>query len=299
MYESNLQSDQNQFWLNAGLMILIAGLFVAGLYYYQQQQLSNLQTEINQLKDQLATLNDASVIETPQESSNSAQEIAQEEIIEAGPRDLPRIALTFDADMTTGMQQKEDQWYDPEVIEILKEEQIPATFFLTGLWAETYPDTAKQLADNNLFEIESHGYQTKAFSKPCHGLNALQDKQKKKESITKAQQSIKEATGQTPTYFRFPGGCYQEQDLSLVNELGLKAVQWDVVSGDAFAESSSYIVNTTVSKTRNGSVVVLHLGGPNAPHTAQALKEIIPQLKEKGFRFATLHSLLNPPSVSE
>ncbi|MEF8846997.1 MAG: polysaccharide deacetylase family protein [Candidatus Paceibacterota bacterium] len=296
MYEANSQKE-DQFWLNIGLMILIAGLFVAGLYYYQEKQLTEMKEEIENLEAQLTNSEDHSTSNNPAGNSTDS-EISQEEIITSGPRDLPRIALTFDADMSSGMKKQEVRWYDPKIIEILKEEQIPATFFLTGMWAETYPEVTKQLANNGLFEIENHSYQTKSFSQPCYGLTPLSSKEEKVEVIQKAQQTIKEITNTTPNYFRFPGGCYQEQDLQLVNESGLRAVQWDVVSGDAFANNASSIVNKTLSNTRNGSIIVFHLGGPNAPHTAQAIKEIIPKLEEEGFKFVTLQSLLDPPSVS-
>lgn len=297
MYEVNSQSNQSQFWLNVVIMILIAGLFVAGLYYYQQKQLTQLEEEVKGLQSQLASLN----TETEFNAKNTANlpaKVDQEEIITSGTRELPKVALTFDTDMTSSMKDKGAQWYDPEIIELLNEKQVPATFFLTGMWAETYPEAAKQIANNNLFQVESHSYQSKAFSQPCHGLSVLKNKEEKKVAIEKAQQAIKEATGVTPSYFRFPGGCYEQQDLELVNQAGLKAVQWDVVSEDAFAESANPIIDKTLQQTQNGSIVIFHLGGPNAPHTTQALKEIIPRLRKEGYQFTTIHPLLNPPSVS-
>lgn len=292
MYEAS-SKNQDQFWLNVSIMILIAGLFVAGLYYYQEKQLTEVRKNIKNLETKLATLTTTS----PTSNSSATEvKINQKKIITSGAEDLPRIALTFDADMNSGMSKRE-QWYDPKIIEMLKEKEVPATFFLTGMWAETYPKVAKQLANNNLFEIENHSYQTKAFSQPCYGLSPLTSKKEKTEAVEKAQQTIKGVTGETPDYFRFPGGCHQKKDLKLVNDLCLKGVQWSVVSGDAFAENGSSIVRKTLNNTYNGSIVVLHLGGPNAPHTAEALKEIIPELRNKGFKLTTLWSLLNPPSV--
>lgn len=292
MYETSPQSNQGQFWLNVSIMILIAGLFVAGLYYYQQKQLTEIRNEVENLETQLATLNTNFTSDL-----DTSENIDQEQAITSGTGELPKVALTFDADMTNGMS-KQRQWYDPKIIELLNEKEVPATFFLTGMWVETYPDAAKSLANNNLFEIESHSYQTKAFSQPCYGLSVLKNEKEKTTAVKKARQTIKSVTGVSPTYFRFPGGCYQQKDLKLVNNLGLKAVQWDVVSGDAFAENASPIVNKTLEQTQNGSIVVFHLGGPNAPHTARALKEIIPKLREKGYQFTTVYPLLNPPTVS-
>lgn len=295
MYEAS-SKNQDQFWLNVGIMILIAGLFVVGLYYYQEKELTEVRENIKNLEAKLASLNTNSPTSTNLPLTKT--KINQEKIITSGPKDLPRIALTFDADMTSEMKKQDTRWYDPKIIEILKEKQVPATFFLTGMWTETYPKVAKQLANNSLFKVESHSYQTKAFSQPCYGLSALTSKEEKTKAIKKAQRTIKEVTGKTPRYFRFPGGCYEKQDLKLVNSLGLKGVQWNAVSGDAFAENSSSIVKKTLNNTYNGSIIVFHLGGPNAPHTTEALKELIPKLRKKGFKLTTLRSLLNPPTVS-
>ena len=73
------------------------------------------------------------------------------------------VALTFDADMTPGMLRelkagKVASWYNGKVIEALRQQQAPATLFLTGLWIETYPDATKQLAADPLFELGNHSY---------------------------------------------------------------------------------------------------------------------------------------------
>jgi len=296
MYEFN-SSNQDQLWLNIGLAILIAGLFVTGLYYYQDKQLTQLESRVENLKTQLASLIKSNDPQLPKLTSPNKQETTQGEVITSGTRELSRIALTFDADMTVSMREENAQWYDPDIIKTLKEQQVPATFFLTGMWARTYPEVTEELAENDLFKIGNHAYQTMSFSQPCYELTPLKTKQSKVESIRRTQQIIKDITGQEPTYFRFPGGCYQKEDLKLVNDQGLKVVQWDVISGDAFANSTSFVVDKTLESIRNGSIIVFHLGGPNAPKTNQALKQIIPELKQRGFRFDTIHSLLNPPTV--
>jgi peptidoglycan/xylan/chitin deacetylase (PgdA/CDA1 family) len=66
-----------------------------------------------------------------------------------------------------------------------------------------------------------------------------------------------------------------------------------VVSGDAFQPNPDPIVQAVVDRVRPGSIVVMHLhGGPNAPATDEALRRIIPALKQKGYRFVTLSELL-------
>src|SRR2546426_10677076 len=82
---------------------------------------------------------------------------------DSGPRDSGAVALTFDADLSPNMLRhlqsgRVSSWYNREVREILDSERVPATIFLTGLWASTYPAEARSLAEDSLFEIGSHGF---------------------------------------------------------------------------------------------------------------------------------------------
>ena len=84
------------------------------------------------------------------------------------------VALTFDADMTRGMIQRihagrlRSPQYDPRILDILRDTRTPATFFVTGLWAETYPDVVKEIAATPLFEVENHSFDHAAWS-GCSG----------------------------------------------------------------------------------------------------------------------------------
>ncbi len=206
-----------------------------------------------------------------------------------GPSDKPRVALTFDADMTAGMKRRLDahlvsSWYNQEVINILEKNQTKATLFLTGMWVEVYPKEAKALAQNPLFEIGSHSYSHPAFHWPCYTLRRIGQNEKGTE-IDKTQAILK-SIGVENSLFRFPGGCHSKDDSDLVNSRGISIVNWDVSSTDAFNQNTDRIVKGVVGKVKNGSIVVFHLhGGPNAPKTAPALEQIIPKLKDRGFEF--------------
>lgn len=215
-------------------------------------------------------------------------------IITNGQRDKKQIALTFDADMTYKMlaelkQGKVDKWYDEKIFNTLKETSTPATFFITGLWAETYPEITKDLATNPLFEIGNHSFDHAGFTESCYHLGQAKDK---KAEIAKTQEIIFNLTGKTPQLFRFPGGCSTQEDFDLVYNLGLQVIGWDVSSGDAFSKSEKSVYNKTMKLTRNGSIIVMHTGGPNDPETSSALPEIIRALQEKGYSFVTVSDLL-------
>lgn len=303
MLPKTTTTSKKYFIINLIAVIIIAALFAGASYYYQNQQLADLRGKIQDLNQSISSLQTASLVSGPSPTSATPTP-SQAQVISAGPRDLPRVALTFDADMTASMKQKLDQeqveaWYDPKLIEILNQHQVPATFFLTGMWAETYPELTKKIFSNDLFEIGNHSYQTKAFNTPCYGLEQLKTKPKKLTAMNKTQQVFKDLTGKTSSYFRFPGGCYTDQDVKLVNGLGLRIIQWDVISEDAFADDASEIVEKTLNKVKNGSIVIMHVGGPNAPYTAEALKSIIKKLRKDGFELVTISDLLSPPTVTE
>lgn len=214
-----------------------------------------------------------------------------------GRRDQPNIALTFDADMTPSMLKllqsgQVKSWYNSKIVDILHRENIPATIFITGMWAELYPDIIKQLAVDPLFEIANHSYSHPGFTPHCFTLTSITDTAKN-DQIDKPQQILSRLTGQPPQYFRFPGGCQSDTDVKLVNSHGLTVVGWDVASTDAFNTNQNSIVRQVETKTQNGSIIVFHFhGNRNAPRTADALEQIIPFLKNKGFHFVKISDLI-------
>jgi len=212
-----------------------------------------------------------------------------------GPRTGRLVALTFDADMTPAMlallrRGVVQSWYNREVIDVLRAERVPATLFLTGLWASTYPDDARALAADPLFEIGSHTFDHAAFRTPCYGLAAASDRGWE---LDEAQRVIQAVTGTSPTLVRLPGDCYVQDDVHLARQKGLKVISGDVRAGDAFNPSAAAVGNRVISQTMPGSIVVMHLHGPPyAPMTAAALRRIIPALRQRGFEFTTVGRLL-------
>lgn len=239
-------------------------------------------------------------------SSNLTQKITKQElsigsnkIIWHGPRSKKEIALTFDADMTPIMvwwlhTGQVDTYDDTRITNYLSAHQIPSTFFLTGLWAESYPNATRELAQNPLFEIENHTYSHPSMAGYCFDQPQIPQSQYSSE-IEKTQQILKKIADVTPHYFRFPGGCYNQSDLNLVKDEGLQTVHWDVVANDGFNNNEQQVISNVLNETQNGSIIVMHIGGPttNTPVTALALPIIVNALKKRGFEFVTVSELLN------
>ncbi len=207
------------------------------------------------------------------------------------------IYFTFDADMTPRMerqlaQKKVKQWYDPEIIDYLETEKIPATIFVTGMFAETYPTTVSLWSQNNLFSIGNHSYSHPGFTPHCYGLATASSTIAKKEEITRTQSILQKITGSPPRQFRFPGLCHTTTDDQLVTQLGLQVVGADDISGDAFNHNLNTIVKTVLKRAHNGSILLMHTGGPHAPKTLAALKKIVPLLRHQGYEFKNL-----PPRI--
>lgn len=206
------------------------------------------------------------------------------------------VALTFDACMTLGMEKKlndgrSKSYFNKPVIDELIKENVPATLFLTGLWAKNYPGVTKSLAQNPLFEIGNHSYSHPAFTANCFGLPYINSSDKEKE-IQMSQEILTKLTGKHPTLFRFPGGCYGKSDLEQIKKYGLRNVGWDLASGDAFNNNPGSIVKRVESRVAPGSIIVMHMNGNiDAPVTAEALPEIIAYLKSNGYTFVKVSQL--------
>lgn len=207
------------------------------------------------------------------------------------------VALTFDLDMSPSMQADLRRglvrsWIDRDALAQLQAGHVAATLFMTGLWAETYPALARDLARSGQFEIGNHSYSHPAFHLPCYGLPGRTAGGLVFE-VERAQQAIGQATGLTPSYFRFPGGCLDPAGVAMVRAHGLTPIQWSLNSIDAFNHNAAQIASTVISRVQPGDIIVMHLmGGPNAPASGAALRQIIPALRAKGFRFVTVGELL-------
>ena len=202
------------------------------------------------------------------------------------------VYLTFDADMTYGMKRNVEaglaNYYDPELLKYLEDNHIAATFFVTGMFGEVYPDVVREIGANPNFAIGNHTYDHRAFTKNCYNLSAVWTAQDKTAEILSTQKIIQTLTGQAPKYFRYPGLCHSPADDTLVENLGLTINNNDIISADGFAHDPKHVANTVQARVREGSVVVMHPGGANAQATTSAIKIIIPKLQEMGYQFGKL-----------
>ncbi len=181
------------------------------------------------------------------------------------------IAISFDAAWGADKTKK--------IVDILKERNVKATFFLVGFWVDAYKDEVVYIADNGM-EIGNH-------SKNHLHMSTL-DKQKAKEEIEYVNVVVRNLTGVTPKVFRAPFGEYDDKLISCIEECGMTPIQWDVDSLDWKGISADEIVKRVVGKTTSGSIILCH---NNSDHILEALPVILDELTAKGYKFVTMSEL--------
>ena len=122
-----------------------------------------------------------------------------------------KVAISFDA--AWGADKTE------QIIEVLNEYQVGATFFLVGFWVDDYSEIVKKI-DENGYEIGTHSN--------THPDMVKLDKSTMKSELEVSISKIKAITGKDVTLFRAPFGSYNNTLLETCSELGLKTIQWDV-----------------------------------------------------------------------
>ncbi|MHB8418857.1 MAG: polysaccharide deacetylase family protein [Myxococcales bacterium] len=202
-----------------------------------------------------------------------------EEVLNHGPRDRPRIALTFDA--CSGPPPGK---LDGAVLRELVDAHVPATIFVGGRWAEQSPARVKALLADPLLELGSHSY------RHPH-LETLSDGALRRE-LARAISALAAQTGRPPTLLRAP---YLEADARVVRiarELGFTVIGADVASGDPDPSfGKARLTRWVLSQARPGSIVVMHING-GGKHTAEALPGIVDAQRAKGFELVTVSELL-------
>ncbi|MET9352553.1 polysaccharide deacetylase family protein [Streptomyces sp. NPDC006617] len=210
-------------------------------------------------------------------------------------RDGKQVALTFDADMTAdqGPRAASGERFDnPGLIAALRELKVPATVFMTGRWAEEYPDEARSIGRDQRFEIANHSYSHYAYTDDCYGLPTVSE-DRMRSDLERAYTAFEKAGVPNPMpYFRFPGGCYDNAALKELSATGVTAVQWDVVSGDAFATDADAVTRQVLDGVRPGSVVVMHCTRSAAPVTEEVVRAVVPELRRQGYRFVKVSELI-------
>lgn len=179
-----------------------------------------------------------------------------------------------------------------ELLDVLAAHQVPATFFQCGSYVRQHPDIARAVAARH--EIGNHT--------DTHPRLWLSSPNRIREEVTRAQESIVEATGVVPQLFRSTYGIPGIGMGRALKQHGLTNVLWTVIGND-WKYPAARIAERVISKIKPNGIICLHDGRDVNPHpdireTIEAVKIIVPALLERGYEFVTASEILWPRKTS-
>jgi peptidoglycan-N-acetylmuramic acid deacetylase len=189
-----------------------------------------------------------------------------------GTADKKVLYLTFDNGYENG--------YTAQVLDVLKKEKVPATFFVTGHYIRSAPDLLKRMVD------EGHIVGNHTWSHP--DLTKVTDEKFVKE-LKRVEEQVEKITGQdTMQYIRPPRGIFSERTLALAQKLGYTHVFWSVAFVDWQTNKQKgwkYAYDSILAQVHPGAVILLHTVSKD---NAEALERVIQELKKQDYQFKSL-----------
>lgn len=169
--------------------------------------------------------------------------------------------------------------YVNQIVEILDEYHVAATFFLGGCWVKKHNETCQKLVQNGLC-VGSHGYSHLDHSAIDYAQNVAE--------LNKAKKCIEDACGVSPTLFAPPSGAYGDAMLKACQDLGYKVIMWTKDTIDWRDQDVDLIVSRATRNVQSGDIILMH---PTAA-TVKALPSIIDAYLQAGYRFETVENMV-------
>jgi peptidoglycan/xylan/chitin deacetylase (PgdA/CDA1 family) len=216
-----------------------------------------------------------------------ANENGNEEVRQIYFSDEKQVYLTFDDGPSKEI--------TPKILDILKEEEVTATFFVLGSRVESNPDMLVREYNEGHY-IANHGYSHK-YSQIYSSVDTVY------EEYSKTEQAIQTALG-IPEYhsylFRFPGGSSGGPYDSLKSKAkadmisrGIACTNWNALTGDAEGNTDKEsLLNRMVSSIGDSqSIILLMHDSADKTYTAEALPEVIKYFKDRGYTFKNFYEI--------
>ncbi len=186
-----------------------------------------------------------------------------------------KIALTFD----DGPHPR----YTPQILDILNEYNIKATFFVIGVNADNYPEAIENVIKNG-HEIGNHTYSHPHVS--CLNSHTL------KSEVEKCESTIYGRTDYKTKLFRPPEGFIDTDVKTVLRDLDYKVILWDLDTRDWAHTSPDSISNYIIDNIESGDIILMHDFIAYDSPTPEALRLFIPVLLEKGYKFVVVSELI-------
>lgn len=184
------------------------------------------------------------------------------------------VALTFD--------DGPHRVYTGEVLDVLKDYRVPATFFCIGSEAEKYPEVVRRIFAEG-HTVGNHSY-SHAGRFPFYSLQHME------KDLRLAQEILERITGRPVTLFRPPFGVTNPTIAKVVKKTGYRTIGWNIRSFDTREESPDRILRRIAGRLEPGSVILLHdrLAG-----SAALLKRLLDELQKRRYRIISLEEMFN------
>lgn len=188
---------------------------------------------------------------------------------------IPKVALTVNVAW--------GEEYLPEMLRILKEEQVKATFFFVGTWVKAFPELVREIAAAG-HEVANHGL--------YHGHPLQMKGEELRRIITENNLLIAEILGKEPArLFAPPYGEVNPQIAATAGELGYRTIMWSVDTIDWKNPTPETLLNRVLTKIEPGGIILMH---PTVA-TQTALRPLIRALKKRGLQPVTVSELIHKP----
>ena len=186
------------------------------------------------------------------------------------------IYLTFDAGFEAG--------YTPNILDVLKKHNAPATFFVVGNYLKTVPDLVKRMNDEGHI-VGNHTYTHPDMSK-------ISDMESFKKEIESVENEYKSITGtDMKKFYRPPQGKFSESNLKMAQELGYKTVFWSLAYVDWYQDkqpTKEEAFSKLLPRIHPGAIVLLH---STSKTNSEILDELLTKWEEMGYTFKSLEEI--------
>ena len=186
------------------------------------------------------------------------------------------LYLTFDAGYENGCTEK--------ILDVLKDQQVPAAFFLVGNYLEMNADLVRRMVEE--------GHIVGNHTMHHYDMSRLTGKDAFSAELQDLEVLYREVTGrEMPKFYRPPQGIYSEENLRMAKELGYKTVFWSLAYVDWNNDAQPTredAFRKLLPRTHPGAVVLLH---STSRTNAAILEELIEKWREEGYTFGTLEEL--------
>lgn len=205
--------------------------------------------------------------------------------VTSGPNDRLQIALTFDAGS--------DEGYASQILDLLRDEGIKATFGMTGKWAEEHPALIQRMVAEG-HQLMNHSYSHQSFTGASTGTPPLSREQVFSE-LSQTESIIRDLTGyELKPYFRFPYGDFNANTLAWIAEAGYYIdVGWTCDSFGWRGWTGAEVAQRCTTDPLPHEITLLHVGAA-AAGDYEGLPALIAFYRGQGYEFVTVEQMLQP-----